>query len=213
MRKNWRVIVAVVVAFIVGGAAGALAEHAHVQSDKTDSSAAATTTTVPTADWFGTQKSAACPTLTKWYTAIGKVAYLAPGKGTWTTTRAQLLQQDSTISAAYQALLSNANALGQPEIQALAAYQGRVEGSTPECELGCRVLGVAQGLGLPTGDITTARGARADREELREGLATRPSSSPAWRSGRHGLQLQMAAGWVGSIDCSDTVRPARTTRV
>jgi hypothetical protein len=122
---NWRIIAAVVVAFIVGGAAGALAEHEHVQNDKTGASAGATTTTVPTVDWFGTQKSAACPALTKWYTAIGKVSFLAAGKGAWTPTRANLLQQDSAISAAYQSLLPAANAVGRPEIVFLAAYQAR----------------------------------------------------------------------------------------
>lgn len=148
MRKNWRVIVAVVVAFIVGGAAGALAEHVRVENDKTSSSAASTTT-VPTADWFGTQKSAACPTLTKWYTAIGKVAYLAPSKGPWTTTRAQLLQQDSTISAAYQSLLSNANALGQPEIQALAAYQGRTRAALQSASSAAAFSASLKALGTP----------------------------------------------------------------
>ncbi len=125
MDLNWRIIAAVVVAFIVGVAAGGLAEHIRVQNDKTDTSAGATTTTVPTVDWFGTQKSAACPTLAKWYTAIGKASYLARSKGAWTTTRANLLEQDSTISAAYQALLSNANAVGNPEIAFLVAYADR----------------------------------------------------------------------------------------
>ena len=122
MNLNWRIIAAVVVAFIVGAAAGGLAEHIHVENDKTDTSAGATTTTVPTVDWFGTQKSAACPTLTKWYSAIGRSAYLSASKGAWTTTRADLLEQDSTISAAYRALLSNVNDVGRNEILFLVAY-------------------------------------------------------------------------------------------
>ena len=122
---NWRIIAAVVVAFIVGAGAGVLAEHAHVQNDKTSGSASATTTTVPTADWFGTQKSSACPDLMKWYNVVAKAAYSA-GRGPWPAARAALLQQASTVAAAFEALLPVADTAGKSEMEFLIVYQNRL---------------------------------------------------------------------------------------
>jgi hypothetical protein len=126
---RWRVAVAAAIAFVIGAAAGGFVEHQRVENDKTDSAAAETTTTtaaVPTADWFGDQKTSACPALTQWYGAIGQAAYVAANRRPWPETRTALLKQASTVGAAFDKLLQAANDAGRPELDYLIAYQKRL---------------------------------------------------------------------------------------
>ena len=125
---SWRIGAAAVIAFVIGVAAGGFAEHERVQSNKVDGTAAETSTTTssaPTADWFGGQTATACPVLTNWFDAIGRTSYAAASKGPWTATRAALLEEATAIGAAYEALLPAANAAGKPEVAFLIAYQDR----------------------------------------------------------------------------------------
>jgi hypothetical protein len=138
---NWRVIVAVVVAFVVGIGAGGIAEHqrlknksnksASASKSKTKTTTKATTKTtakpVTTADWFGTHGAQACPAL-KRVDAAGTAAFKAIYSSAPLDSRRTILAASAgTIGTAYTSLVPLANAPGKPMLQFLANYQGRLK--------------------------------------------------------------------------------------
>jgi hypothetical protein len=126
-HMNWRIVVAVVVAFVVGGAGGAFAEHERTLHDSSNKTATGTTrTTVANANWFGSRAKAACPALKRW-NASATAAYIAlVAKTPWTATRTKLVQGRSATTAAYRALLAVAIPQGKVELRFLIAYQSRL---------------------------------------------------------------------------------------
>jgi hypothetical protein len=122
---SWRVIVAIGLAFVVGAGAGALVEHQRVKDDKT-AAAPTTTTTVPTADWFGSNRASACPALKRWQaSAVAGYTAIARSKQ-WTTTRTEVAKQVSAGSAAYRDMITLANPTGKPELQYLLSHQDQL---------------------------------------------------------------------------------------
>jgi hypothetical protein len=125
-HMNGRIAFVVFVAFLVGGVAGAVAEHERV-AHKKKSAGGTTTTTVVTVDWFGSQKPAACPALRRYATAA-TTAYKATlaKNAPWATTSATLAQQNSEIAAAFTSLVPMANPAGAPEIQYMITYENQL---------------------------------------------------------------------------------------
>jgi hypothetical protein len=124
---NWKIIVAVVVAFGVGGAAGTFAEHERVKNDKPATQA----TTAANADWFGTRATAACPALKRW-NASAVATYKALGQKTWKDASAALATQITATRNAYRALAPVANAAGKVELRILLAHQNKLTAALKE---------------------------------------------------------------------------------
>jgi hypothetical protein len=81
---------------------------------------------VPAADWFGSNQASACPALKKVQTAaVAGYTALVQSKQ-WSTTRAEIVKQVAAGSAAFQQLITLANATGKPELQLLLAHQGQL---------------------------------------------------------------------------------------
>ncbi len=116
---NWRVVAAVVVAFVLGGAAGWFIESQRVKDDTTTSSApsvAASDSDVKA--WFGgTPSTSACPALKAWVTTFTKSAFTKPNPSDWTASRTQLQQLAQAQTLANQALLPYASDTGKQELQ------------------------------------------------------------------------------------------------
>ena len=171
---NGRTLFVVFIAFLVGGAAGAVAEHERVQH-KAKTAASATTTTIVTADWFGSQKSAACPALRSFSNAATAAYKATLTKTPWTTTRATLQQQQTVIGAAFKTLAPLANPTGAPEVQFMITYENQLTA----------VLTKAASLAAykqSQTSLTTARGAAtASSSEQPRTVARPPSASDAAR--------------------------------
>jgi hypothetical protein len=128
---NWRVVVTVIVAFVIGAGGGAVAEHVRLKNASDKPGATATTSAGNNAnpaanDWFGAKATQACPALKNW-TAAGA----ASGKafrmtGAWTAKRAALVAAIKDAGAAYSALEPFANPAGKAELQFLVAHQEAV---------------------------------------------------------------------------------------
>jgi hypothetical protein len=126
---NWRVILAVVVALVVGAGGGALAEHQRLKNesnkpsasskDHTTGTAGTTSTTTPIAQLFGSNQTAACPTLTKWYGALSEEPFQLSSKGPWATTKVKVLALHAVITASYNSLLKLATPSAKADIQDL----------------------------------------------------------------------------------------------
>ena len=129
MNTKWRMVLAVVVALVVGAGAGAYGEHLHVKHSSTTKKTATATTTkaghVPT-NLFGAKAKTACPGL-KAVSASQVAAYKAIyTKTAWKTTSAALVKQYGTTAKAYTALMPFATPAGKPTLRFLASYQTRL---------------------------------------------------------------------------------------
>jgi hypothetical protein len=130
LLKKGRIVIALVVAFAIGGGAGALAEHQRLK-DKSNKSASTQTTTSPTsapvaAAWFKTPTTQACPALKVWK-AAGAASYVALlKKGAWSTTKATLLAQNTTATASLRTLLPMTTPAGRAGINFLVTSEGKV---------------------------------------------------------------------------------------
>jgi hypothetical protein len=123
---NWRIVVAVIVAFVVGAAGGGFAEHQRVKNERSNNSARSTSTTAAAPNWFGSKKASACPELQRWRTALGVASYTAVSKGPWANVRAKLLTQRAAMQSAYRALVPLAGAPGKVQLEFLVAYETQV---------------------------------------------------------------------------------------
>jgi hypothetical protein len=123
---NWRIVVAVVVAFVVGAAGGGFAEHQRIKNERSNNSAKNTSTTAPGVNWFGSKKATACPELQRWRTALGVATYTAASKGPWANVRAKLLTQRAAMQSAYRAMVPLANEPGKVQMNFLIAYEGQL---------------------------------------------------------------------------------------
>jgi hypothetical protein len=122
---NWRIGVAVIMAFVVGGAVGAFVEHERVQksSHKASTSTASSASTTDVTAWFGGDQTAACPALQSWYQSFLNARLAVAKGGEWASMQLALLDSDNTSSAAYRALLPLANQTGSTELNFLIATE------------------------------------------------------------------------------------------
>ena len=122
---NWRIGVAVIMAFVVGGAVGAFVEHERVQksSHKASTSTASPASTPDVTAWFDGNKTAACPALQSWYQAFLKARLAVAKGGEWAPMQLVLLDSDNTSLASYRALLPLANQTGSTELNFLIATE------------------------------------------------------------------------------------------
>jgi hypothetical protein len=131
---SWRLVLAVVVAFAIGGVLGTLVERERVKDDKTASATTTTSTTsatIPAADWFGSNSTEACPALKQWQTSA-TAAYTALAKaGSWDANRAEVRQEIDAAKTAYGSLESLANAEGKAGLQRLIDQQDRLSSAAP----------------------------------------------------------------------------------
>jgi len=118
---TWRIGVAVIVAFVVGGAVGAFVEHERVQKSGHKASTS-TASTIDATAWFAGDQTAACPALQSWYQSYLK-ALAVPKGGDWASLQLALLDSNNTSSAAYRALLPLANQTGSTELNFLIATE------------------------------------------------------------------------------------------
>lgn len=116
---NWRVIAAVVAAFVLGGAAGWFIESQRVKDNSSSSSASSPTAgNADVEKWFGgTPSTSACPALKAWVTTFTKAAYTKPNPSDWPASRTQLQQIAQAETLSNQALLPYATAEGKQELQ------------------------------------------------------------------------------------------------
>jgi hypothetical protein len=132
---NWRIVVAIVVAFVVGAGAGGLAEHERVNSSNKSSATKHPTTTVrkstPTTRkpakkvppvWF-TDTKAACPALLRLsLTTSAQYSTLATTPA-WASAQVALLADLKATGDAYRALVPVATAPGKVALKFLLADQ------------------------------------------------------------------------------------------
>jgi hypothetical protein len=134
---NWRVIVVLIVALVLGVGVGGIVEHQRsVNDSNANPSERVTTTTKPKVSiWFGTRGSSACPALQKWNLAFGEVAYAVLARtADWDSViRPAFLNFNSTAETTYRSLLEFANAAGKTELEFLVAQvrerRGLITGS------------------------------------------------------------------------------------
>ena len=120
---NWRIVLAVVVAFVLGVGAGGLAEHQHAKAKSDKKSTSSTTAKGKGVNWFGKNQAAACPTLNQWKGAVS-ASYLALlKKSAWPATQTELTKQSGVVVTSYRALLPKATKPGRVQLNALIAYQ------------------------------------------------------------------------------------------
>ena len=137
--NNWRVIVAVVVALLVGAGAGVLGEHQRLKDDsnkKSTSSSKKTTTTKKgtsktttkkpaVADFFGSKTTQACPALKDWNVAAVASYTALYEKVPWATTKVKLSGELDAMTTAFVAMEGYANATGKTALAAQIAYQSK----------------------------------------------------------------------------------------
>jgi hypothetical protein len=149
---NWRVVVAVVVALLLGVGAGALGEHERLKHDsnkKSESSSKTTTTTKKkgtstpvAADWFGSRQTAACPALKEWNNAA--VAQYEALFKPWSSSQSVFVAQIDVTNAAYRKLVPLATAAGKTELAFLLTYQQSIRAAVLKASSASVYLG-AQG--------------------------------------------------------------------
>jgi hypothetical protein len=134
---NWRVIVAVVVALLVGAGAGAFGEHQRLKDDsnkkttstttkkKTTTTKKGTTKAAPVADFFGSKTTQACPALKEWNTAAVASYTAVYQKVPWATTKVKLTSQLDAMTSAFVGMERYANATGKTALAAQLAYQAK----------------------------------------------------------------------------------------
>jgi hypothetical protein len=119
---NWRIVVAIVVAFVVGAGAGGLAEHERVNSSNKSAATKPTTTTIPPTVWFADVKPA-CPALLRLSsTASAQFSTLATTPA-WAAARVALLADLKATGDAYRALVPVATAPGKAALRFLLSAQ------------------------------------------------------------------------------------------
>jgi hypothetical protein len=126
-KKTLQAIIALVVAFALGAAAGGLVEHQRLKDQSNKKAAAPPTTTskgkAAAARWFTAPTTAACPEIVKWKSAV-TTAYVALFKKTpWSTTQSTLETQSAAETAALKALLPHSNKRGHKGLNVLIGYQ------------------------------------------------------------------------------------------
>ena len=146
---NWRVIVAVVVAFVVGIGAGGLVEHErlkHKSNSSASGSKKGTPTTVSTAAWFGSRASTACPALKSW-SASAVASYQALyTKTPWKTKQATLLKQIDAAGSAYKAMVPIATPAGKAQLQFLVGHQTQLSAAVQKATSEAAYLKAQQAL-------------------------------------------------------------------
>lgn len=113
---NWRVVGAVTVAFVVGGAAGAFVEHERVQDSS--SSKSPKTPAQQVSIWFGSKSAEACPSLKAWSSALSGAA-LSGITGDWAVRKVALLQSSNASAKALQDLIPLTRGEGTTELSFL----------------------------------------------------------------------------------------------
>jgi hypothetical protein len=115
-KKTLQAIVALVVAFALGGAAGGLVEHQRLKNQSNKKTAAPPTTASKAkgaaALWFPKPITAACPEIVKWKTAANAAFVALVAKTPWTTTQSVLETQSAATTAALTALLPHSTKQG-----------------------------------------------------------------------------------------------------
>ncbi len=133
---NWRVIVAVVVALLVGAGAGALGEHQRLKDDSNKKSTSTTakkkttttkkgTSNTAVADLFGSKTTQACPALKNWNAAAVASYTALYQKAPWATTKVKVTAELDAMTAAFVAMKPYANAAGKTELATQIAYQAK----------------------------------------------------------------------------------------
>jgi hypothetical protein len=139
---KWKIVAGVAIAFVIGVAGGAFAEHERVKRDRTDS----TTTNAATTNWFGNRKAAACPVLKSWNAAV-LASVVAVSGGKW--SRSALEKQAATISTSYRSLVRIANPAGKAELGILIKYQNQATAALKEASSAAAYASAQKKLGSP----------------------------------------------------------------
>ncbi len=126
-RAKWWIVFGVVIALALGAVTVAFL----MRGDKSDSASGTTTTTsVATADWFGSQQTAACPALKRVRSSTVlnyRVIYgAALGGLTWPEAQTASTELLTSLSDSAKQLTPFATPAAQAELGALQVYLGRL---------------------------------------------------------------------------------------
>jgi hypothetical protein len=164
LLKNGRLVIALVVAFALGGGAGALVEHQRLK-DKSNKGASTATTTPGNkpvaAAWFKTPTTAACPALKTWK-ASGTASYVALlKKDAWSTTKAALLAQNTAATASLRTLLPMTTPAGRVGVNFLVTAEGKTSNALKHASSQASYSTAAKALSTPRLKRSNAIMARA----------------------------------------------------
>jgi hypothetical protein len=126
VQLNAKVIIAVVVAFVLGVGAGGLVEHQRLKN-KSNKAASSSTTTAHTGAavrWFS-PSTKACPGLKKFETSAVTAYGTLLKKSPWATTKAALLTQATATTSELKGLVPFASPAGKVGLNYLIARQAK----------------------------------------------------------------------------------------